>query len=119
MRMSFIVECGRPMPHRSLRRGLSSSTRPFWTTTSLPESAGRLRELRPALIDEFASDLRGAGVGEETIRKSLAILQTCLQRAVLHDRLARNPVTAVRKPSQARRRVIEPLAPERGSTGRA
>jgi integrase len=73
----------------------------------------RLRELRPALIDGFAVDLRSSGVGEETIRKSLAILQTCLQRAVLHDRLASNPVAAVRKPSQARSRVIEPLAPER------
>ena len=69
----------------------------------------RLRELRPALID----DLRSSGVGEETIRKSLAILQTCLQRAELHDRIASNPVAAVRKPSQARRRVIEPLAPAR------
>ena len=73
----------------------------------------RLRELRPALIDGFAVDLRSSGVGEETIRKSLAILQTCLQRAVLHDRIATNPVAAVRKPSQARRRVIEPLAPAR------
>ena len=73
----------------------------------------RLRELRPSLIDGFAVDLRSSGVGEETIRKSLAILQTCLQRAVLHDRLASNPVAAVRKPSQARSRVIEPLAPER------
>ena len=73
----------------------------------------RLRDLRPALIDAFAVELRSSGVGEETIRKSLAILQTCLQRAVLHDRLASNPVAAVRKPSQARSRVIEPLAPER------
>ena len=73
----------------------------------------RLRDLRPALIDAFAVELRSSGVGEETIRKSLAILQTCLQRAVLHDRIASNPVAAVRKPSQARRRVVEPLAPER------
>src|SRR5699024_8257953 len=44
--------------------------------------------------------------GKPTIRKTLALLQSVLQRAVVWRRIGANPVAAVKKPSQRRTRAV-------------
>ena len=70
-----------------------------------------LRRITPAVIAEFADELRNDGVGAPTIRKVLSLLQGILGRAVVVGRIKSNPVAAVRKPAQARSRAVRPLTP--------
>ena len=60
---------------------------------------------------QFRSDLESDGIGVEAIRKSMAMLQGILQRAVEWERLRSNPVRAVRKPPKRRQRAIVPFPP--------
>lgn len=61
---------------------------------------------------EFQSELREAGVGEPTIRKTLALLQSVCREAVTWGRLGQNPVKPARKRAVTRKRAVRPLAPE-------
>jgi integrase len=70
-----------------------------------------LRQLRPQLIQRFAADLAAQGVGQETIRKTLVLLQGVLERAVEWGRIQVNPVKVIRKPRQGRKRTIRALPP--------
>ena len=70
-----------------------------------------LRRITPAVIAEFADDLRREGAGDATIRKVLSLVQSVLGRAVVVGRIRANPVVPVRKPSQGRRRAVRPLTP--------
>jgi integrase len=70
-----------------------------------------LRQLTPAVIAGFAAELRRDGIGDSTVRKVLSLLQGVLSRAVILGRLQVNPVAAVRKPAQRRKRAVRPLAP--------
>ncbi len=71
----------------------------------------RLRDLTPRVIAQFRSDLESDGIGVEAIRKSMAMLQGILQRAVEWERLRSNPVRAVRKPPKRRQRAVVPFPP--------
>ncbi len=71
-----------------------------------------LRRITPAVVAQFADELRSAGVGEPTARKVLSLLQGVLQRAVVVGRIRSNPVAAIRKPGQGRQRPVRPLAPD-------
>lgn len=66
-----------------------------------------LRQLTPEVVASFRADLTAAGVGDPTVRKTLAFLQGVLQRAVEWRRIDSNPVKAVRKPPQRKTRVID------------
>src|SRR6266511_3209493 len=66
-----------------------------------------LRELTPELIASFRADLTAAGVGDPTVRKTLAFLQGILQRAVEWRRIDSNPAKGVRKPPQRKTRVVD------------
>jgi integrase len=66
-----------------------------------------LRELTPEIVASFRADLTAAGVGDPTIRKTLAFVQGVLQRAVEWRRIETNPVKAVRKPPQRKTRVVD------------
>jgi integrase len=84
----------------------------LWDRYVLPRLAGfELRQLTPELLEAFQADLRAAGVGDPTIRKTLAVIQGVLQRAVIWRRIPSNPAAAVRKPSQRRSRTVKPFAP--------
>ena len=72
-----------------------------------------LRRLTPQVIESFQAELRAGGVGEPTILKTLALLQGMLRRAVVWQRISANPVTAIKKPSQRRRRTAQALPPEK------
>lgn len=79
----------------------------LWDRHVLPRIGGvELRELTPELVASFRADLTAAGVGDATVRKTLAFLQGILQRAVEWRRIDVNPVKAVRKPPQRRTRVV-------------
>lgn len=85
----------------------------IWDLHVLPRLGGlQLRQLTPGLVAEFQSELRSAGVGEPTIRKTLALLQAVCREAVTWGRLGSNPVKPVRKRAVVRKRTVRPLAPE-------
>lgn len=67
-----------------------------------------LRELTPDVIEDFAGDLKRNGIGDPTVRKTLALVQSILARAVARGRIPRNPVAAIRKPPQRRARPVSP-----------
>lgn len=70
-----------------------------------------LRSIRPETVEGFKADLRANGAGEVSIRKTLALLQTILNRAALYGRIAANPVTPVKKPAAARARTVNAISP--------
>lgn len=70
-----------------------------------------LRQVTAERIQEFQAKLTKDGVGDPTVRKTIAMLQGMLRRAVEWGYLARNPAQDVRKVPQRRTTVIEPLAP--------
>ena len=71
-----------------------------------------LRSITTEQIQRFQADLLSQGVGRESVRRTIVLLQGILERAVEWGRIPRNPARYVRKPRQGRERVIEPLAPK-------
>lgn len=85
----------------------------LWDTHVLPRlGALRLREITPSIVTRFRLELEAEGVGRASIHKAMTLLQGVLQRACEWDRLASNPARAVRKPTAARARAVEPLTPD-------
>ncbi|HEX8157851.1 MAG TPA: site-specific integrase [Solirubrobacteraceae bacterium] len=72
----------------------------------------RLRDLSVPTLMRLRADLEADGVGRQAVRKSLAVLQSILQRAVEWERIRSNPARSVRRPPMRRDRAIAPLAPE-------
>jgi integrase len=84
----------------------------LWDRHVLPHIGGlELRRLTPEAIEHYQATLRKNGVGDASIRKSLALLQTILQRAVIWRRIPSNPVAAIRKPKARRQRLVTPPSP--------
>lgn len=71
----------------------------------------QLGRITPDRIQELSVSLHHEGVGAETVRKTLAMTQGILERAVEWGRIPRNPVRSVRKPVAARRVTVRPLSP--------
>ena len=85
----------------------------LWDTHILPRLGGlKLRELTVEVLQRYRLDLQAAGVGEGSTRKALVLLHGILQRAVEWNRLAANPMVAVKKPPAGQMRLVQPLAPE-------
>ena len=85
----------------------------LWDTHVLPRLGGlKLRELTPEVLQRFRLELEADGVGRASTRKALVLLHGILQRAVEWNRLAANPMRAVRKPRASSTRLVEPLSPE-------
>jgi integrase len=74
--------------------------------------SAQVDELTPLTLEQWKADLLAAGVGVESVKRSLVLLQGVLQRAVEWQYLASNPARFVRKPPSARRRAVRPVAPE-------
>jgi Phage integrase, N-terminal SAM-like domain len=78
----------------------------------LPRLGGlELRQITPAVVEDFQSELRANGVGNAMIRKTLAVLQGVLTRAVVRGLIASNPVAAIDKPKQRRSRSARAVSP--------
>jgi integrase len=71
----------------------------------------QLRALTPERIQDFQANLLADGVGPETVRRTLAMLQGMLERATEWGRIQRNPARYVKKPRQTRARPVNAMAP--------
>ena len=88
-----------------------------WGTHLLPRLGEyQLREITPTLVEDLCGQFRASGVGVQTQRKALMLLQGILRRAVVRGLIPRNPVSVVDKPRQPptrRPQPVEPLTIER------
>ncbi len=108
----FAREWWRRYASTELARKTQERYASIWDLHVLPRLGGlQLRQLTPGLVAEFQSELRAAGVGEPTIRKTLALLQAVCREAVTWGRLGSNPVKPVRKRAVVRKRSVRPLTP--------
>jgi integrase len=97
----------------NLERATLKSYASHWNHHALPALGHlELRKVTPQVIAEFRAELQRAGVGAETVRRTLAMLQGIFARAVEWQRIPFNPVKAVRKPRARRERAVNPIAPE-------
>lgn len=71
----------------------------------------RLRELTPGAVAGFRSDLERAGVGRDSTRVSMVVLQAMFRQAVMWRWVSDNPVRHVKKPSGKRETAVVCLAP--------
>lgn len=83
-----------------------------WNLHVLPYLGERqLREITPRVIEEWRFQLVQNGVGAPTVRKSMAVVQSCLQRAIIWGELQTSPAREVRKPSAKRSREVRMVTP--------
>lgn len=73
----------------------------------------RVRDLTPAILDEYRANLLAAGAGEATVGKVLTLLSGMFRCAVTWGRVDRNPMQEIRIPQPKRARLVRPLSPER------
>lgn len=97
-------------------RNLKESTRrrylEVWGGHLLPRVGDyELREITPALVEDLCDQFRAAGVGVQTQRKAVMLLQGILRRAVVRGLIPTNPVSVVDKPRQPATKRPQPLAP--------
>jgi integrase len=96
-----------------LERATLKSYTSHWNRHVLPRLGHlQLRQITPLVLTNYRASLEREGVGPETIRRTLVLLQSILARAVEWQRIGTNPVKAVRKPRTSRRRAVLPLAPQ-------
>ena len=62
-------------------------------------------------MDDFRAKLLAAGVGDSQTRQALAVLSGMFTYAERRDRVSRNPVRLVKKPSARRKRAVVCVAP--------
>ena len=87
---------------------LAASTRDSyghtWAKHVRPKLGGyRVGELSPKVIARCRAELLAEGVGEATVRRALAVLQSILTMAVTEELVASNPVAKVKKPVRVMR----------------
>jgi integrase len=79
----------------------------------------RVGEVTPEVVADFRARLERSGVGRDSVRVSMVVLQAMFAQAVSWGWVASNPVKAVRKPSGRRERAVVCLAPEQVEAIRA
>ena len=125
-------EVGRPLDLDRGRETLAEFVSVFWRRHALTELSEktradyrgvwerhvrtrlggyRLRDVTPAVVDEFRSELRLAGTGEATVAKALTLLSSMFRCAVTWDRVDVNPLREIRIPQAKRKRLVRPLPP--------
>lgn len=101
------VEAGPNLQRRTLQSYAS-----HWNCHVLPRLGSlQLRRITPQTIARFRADLEAEGVGAEAIRRTMAMLQGMLARAVEWQLIASKPVKAVRKPRTKRKHAVQAVAP--------
>jgi integrase len=71
-----------------------------------------LRLLKPRVVEEWRDERALAGGGETSIRKAMIVMQAALDRALRDEKIATNPVRAVKKPSGRRKGSVTVVTPE-------
>ena len=103
----------------SAEANLSPKTREMYQgawRTHLEKRIGshRLSEVTPQAVEDLVGAMRRAGVGDGAITKALVVLSNMFSRAVVWGWVARNPVDAVKRPSQRKgSRVVRPIPPSK------
>ena len=98
----------------NLERRTLPSYASHWNRHVLPRlGALQLRRITPQVIARFRADLEADGVGDETIRRTMTMLQGMFARAVEWQVVATNPVKAVRKPPSKRQHAVRAVPPHR------
>ena len=71
----------------------------------------KVAEVTPEVVARFRAELEREGVGRDTVRTSLVVLQSIYRHGVEWGRAVHNPAMAVRKPSGKRVRAVRPYSP--------
>jgi integrase len=71
-----------------------------------------LRQIRPSEVEKWKADRIKDGAGLQSIRKTMALMQTILDRGVRDELIVSNPVKAIKKPSGKRAGAITVVTPE-------
>jgi integrase len=71
-----------------------------------------LDEITPREVSRWRSQMQNAGVGQESIRKAMVLLQAMFTLAIEWGEVTANPVSVVRKPRQGRQQAIEVVDPK-------
>jgi integrase len=71
------------------------------------------------VVDDFRAKLLAAGAGDSQTRQALAVLSGMFTYAEQRERVSRNPVRLVKKPSGKRKRAVVCLAPSTVELARA
>jgi integrase len=71
-----------------------------------------MREITPRAVSQWKASMSAEGIGRETIRKSMMLLQAVLTVAIEWGEATDNAVSLVRKPRQGRQRAIEVIKPK-------
>jgi excisionase family DNA binding protein len=84
-----------------------------WTNRVEPRFGDfELRQIKPRMVAHWRAELLAQGVGAESVRKAMGLLQAIYTVALEWGEATSNPVKVVRKPRHGRRRVVTPLPPE-------
>jgi len=97
----------------SLAKGTLTSYAVQLDLRILPELGRyRLREITPGIVQRFLADCTKAGVGDASVIKTAAVLQSIMRKAIIDEHVEYNPVSPVRKPKQRRKREPLKIPPE-------
>lgn len=108
----FMVDYWRSYAIPNLAPRTRATYKQTWGKHILPRLGPlELRDITPAVVEDFRAQLQAARVGDPTIIKAMALLQGIMGRAVIRGRVPANPVREIRKPKQRRQRPPMPLAP--------
>jgi integrase len=84
----------------------------FWRRRVAPRfGEHELRAITPRAVSQWRATMAADGVGRESIRKAMILLQAMLSIAIEWGEASENPVRLVRKPKQPRQRAIEVMEP--------
>lgn len=86
----------------------------------LPKLGGmKIPDVTPEVVARFRAELEREGVGRDSVRTSLVVLQSIYRHGVEWGRVTHNPAMSVRKPSAKRMRVVRPYSPNEVEAVRA
>jgi integrase len=109
---AFVEEWWELYANPNLERSTLTVYRWAWEHHARPRLDDvRLRDVSPLTIARFRAELEASGVGAETIRKTLTLLQSVFQRAVEWQLVDVNPVRSARKPPLGRARAVPAIGP--------
>jgi integrase len=71
-----------------------------------------MNRIRPRDVSLWRTEMLADGLGAETVRRAMVLLQAMFTVTIELGEVTANPVSVVRKPRQGRDRAVEPLLPE-------
>jgi integrase len=97
----------------NLARATKASYRVLWKAHVLTHHIANqpIRAITPKVVESFRDDLTAGGTGPSSVTRVLMVFQSVMDRAVLHGRIAYNPVKPVKPPKRPPKRAIRPLSP--------